>query len=105
MATASLEADPALEELRFKLVPARLSEEDFWRCYFWHVANIKCDLLNDFATANKVKRDAVLADEKALSTEVPSNGNGEPPAGGEAPAFDHFELDEEFERLVGGLDD
>lgn len=38
MATASLEADPVLHDLRFKLVPARLSEEDFWRCYFWCVA-------------------------------------------------------------------
>ena len=31
MATAALEADPQLAQLRFRLVPRRLSEEDFWQ--------------------------------------------------------------------------
>ena len=30
-ATAALEADPQLAQLRFRLVPRRLSEEDFWQ--------------------------------------------------------------------------
>ena len=37
MANAAIAADPTLGELRFRLVPGRLSEEEFWRCYFWHV--------------------------------------------------------------------
>ena len=35
MATASLDADKALAALRFRIVPGKLSEEEFWRCYFW----------------------------------------------------------------------
>ena len=32
MANAALREDEELRALRFKLVPARLSEEEFWRC-------------------------------------------------------------------------
>ena len=37
---AALQADDSLRALRFRLVPGRLSEEDFWRCYFWHVVRL-----------------------------------------------------------------
>ena len=34
-ATQALEADPALAALRFRLVPGRVSEENFWRVFFY----------------------------------------------------------------------
>lgn len=136
MANASLKADEALKALRYELVPKRMSDEQFWRCYFWHVANIKCELLNDFATANAMKRDAILADEAVLSgggeasaygsaaaaTALSGDGGGGDGSGGDGGdsgssggrcsgggggvAVDQFDLDAEFELLVGGgLDD
>jgi len=149
MANASLKADEALQGLRYKLVPTRMSDEQFWRCYFWHVANIKCELLNDFATANAMKRDAILADEAVLgggeaagasaaaAATASSSGDGGGgggggdgdddgdggggggdsgggggggdsgggrgrSGGGGGGASDQFDLDAEFERLVGG---
>lgn len=89
MAIAALDADHKLQSLRFRVVPAHLSEEEFWRCYFWHVANIKIELCNDWVTANKARREALLADEQTL---------GDVDALGEATA--DFDLDEEFDRLV-----
>lgn len=41
IATAVLEADPKLDNLRFKLVPKIISEEKFWRNYFYRVSLIK----------------------------------------------------------------
>merc|ERR1712136_195392 len=41
MALATLEADPTLRAMRFKLVPKRIKEEDFWRNYFYRVSLIK----------------------------------------------------------------
>ena len=34
------------------------------------VANIKCELLNDFASANRARRAAVLADDAALELDL-----------------------------------
>ena len=31
----------------------RLSEEEFWRCYFWHVAKLKLELCINFTSANR----------------------------------------------------
>ena len=100
MATAAMAADPALGALRFRLVPQRLSEEDFWRCFFWRVAQIKLELCNDFATANRARQQAVLASEAEALFDAPS-----PSANAGEPAcdfpFDLAELDAEFEALVG----
>jgi len=41
IALATLEADPMLREMRFKLVPKKIKEEDFWRNYFYRVSLIK----------------------------------------------------------------
>uniref|UniRef100_A0A1I8I595 BSD domain-containing protein n=1 Tax=Macrostomum lignano TaxID=282301 RepID=A0A1I8I595_9PLAT len=40
-AMAALEADPALRQMRFRLVPRRLAEEQFWRNYFYRVSVIR----------------------------------------------------------------
>ena len=108
MAQAALEADAALGSLRYRLVPARLSEEEFWRCYFWRVANIKCELCNDFATANALRRQATLADDALLADEAEaaspaggSRGGDAVGGGGSALGLDEDALDDEFERLVG----
>jgi len=41
IALATLEADPMLRDMRFKLVPKKIKEEDFWRNYFYRVSLIK----------------------------------------------------------------
>jgi len=75
------------------------------------VANIKCELLNDFASANRARRAAVLADDAALELDLDIDATrGEDASGacaGAAPPQDdefegEFEVDAEFERLVGG---
>lgn len=41
IALATLEADPILRDMRFKLVPKKIKEEEFWRNYFYRVSLIK----------------------------------------------------------------
>ena len=98
MANAALAEDEALRGLRFQLVPARLSEEDFWRCYFWKVANIKCELLHDWRTANDGRRRAAMEDEATLLAPV----DGAEGASGSSTLEEEeaTDLDAEFERLV-----
>ena len=97
MANAALAADDTLRALRFKFVPARLTEEEFWRCYFWHVANVKCELLHDWRTANGARREAAMEEEATLAPDEDLAG-GASGGGEESGATD--DLDAEFERLV-----
>lgn len=102
MANAALAEDEALRALRFKLVPAALSEEDFFRCYFWHVANVKCEMLHDWRTANGARRAAAMEDEATLAL-ADGEGAEAQPANAEqdtSAADDDLDLDAEFERLV-----
>jgi hypothetical protein len=41
VAMTILEEDPALSEMRFKLVPKQVKEENFWLNYFYRVSLIK----------------------------------------------------------------
>jgi len=41
IALVTLDADPMLRDMRFKLVPKKIKEEDFWRNYFYRVSLIK----------------------------------------------------------------
>jgi hypothetical protein len=41
VALATLDEDEHLREMRFKLVPTRIREEDFWKNYFYRVSLIK----------------------------------------------------------------
>ena len=75
------------------------------------VANIKCELLNDFASANRARRAAVLADDAALELDLDIDATrGEDASGACAAAappqedddFEELTVDAEFERLVGG---
>ena len=104
MANAALAEDEPLRELRFRLVPARMSEEDFWRCYFWHVANVKCELLHDWRTANGARRAAALEEEASLAPVAdeadPASSFDQVAGGAEASGVDADDLDAEFERLV-----
>ncbi|VDP22005.1 unnamed protein product [Soboliphyme baturini] len=59
-ARGALEQDPTLRKMRFELVPKRLSEEKFWRNYFYRVSLIKKNV------DNKVKE---LANRKDAETE------------------------------------
>ena len=40
-----LQEDLQLRQLRFRLVPKLISEEQFWRRYFGHVARVKREVL------------------------------------------------------------
>lgn len=101
MAYTALEADATLRELRFRLVPSQLSEDEFWKCYFWQVALIKCELCHDWSGANFIRRhakgvnDAVEADDEALFSAQDETDSST------ATAPRHEELDAEFDRLVG----
>ncbi|XP_017884209.1 synapse-associated protein of 47 kDa isoform X2 [Ceratina calcarata] len=41
MAEATLALDPNLQEMRFRLVPKEISEENFWRNYFYRVSVLR----------------------------------------------------------------
>jgi hypothetical protein len=75
------------------------------------VANIKCELLNDFASANLARRTAVLADDAALELDDDETQGQDAcaAAAAESPQDDENDgvvelttADAEFERLVGG---
>ena len=66
------------------------------------VANIKCELLNDFASANRARRTAVLADDAALELDVDATRGQEAAAPPQDDGFVELTVDAEFERLVGG---
>lgn len=40
IAVATMGEDPALEKMRFELVPKIITEENFWRNYFYRVSLI-----------------------------------------------------------------
>ena len=98
-AQAALAEDPTLRELRYRLVPSTITEEDFWRSYFWRCANVKCELLHDFATVNRARQQEALDDDAALASEL-ADGDEPTTPGGPLDALADAELDLEFERLV-----
>lgn len=44
VAKAILKEDPNLEKMRYELVPKMVSEENFWRNYFYRVMLLKGSL-------------------------------------------------------------
>lgn len=72
IALATLEQDENLRDMRFKLVPGRLSEEAFWRNYFYRVSLIKQSTQLNSLTAENGKKDDVIINnelEKKIRTE------------------------------------
>ncbi|KAI8067554.1 hypothetical protein BC940DRAFT_301018 [Gongronella butleri] len=53
-ARALLEHDKTLSELRFILVPQKLTEEVFWRNYFYRVTIVKQQVLSDVPASDKL---------------------------------------------------
>ena len=78
----------------------RLTEEEFWRCYFWHVANVKCEMLHDWRTANGARRAAAMEDEATLAPVDDAGLGGGGTAAADEDAVEADDLDAEFERLV-----
>jgi len=73
VATAMLECDPKLNDLRFRLVPKVIKEDKFWKNYFYRVSLIKQS--SQLATLEKSPTpEAAAAAEVAL----PSPGQDEP---------------------------
>jgi len=52
-ASKALELDLNLAKMRHNLVPQRVTEEDFWKRYFWAVKLIKEGLLVDYTSSNE----------------------------------------------------
>merc|ERR1711924_461206 len=49
-ATAALKLDSSLQRMRYRLVPSTgLSEEAFWRHYFYHLSLIQDDVMSELA--------------------------------------------------------
>jgi len=61
-AMAALEEDGELAQLRHRVVPSRISEEMFWKAYFWQVSTIKQALLIDYSKANEEHREKRAGD-------------------------------------------
>lgn len=73
VATAMLECDPKLNDLRFKLVPKVIKEDKFWRNYFYRVSLIKQS--SQLATLEKSPTPETAA---AAEVSLPSPGADEP---------------------------
>lgn len=71
VATAMLETDPKLNDLRFKLVPKVIKEDKFWRNYFYRVSLIK-------HSSQLASLDKSPTPEAALEVALPSPGPDEP---------------------------
>jgi len=76
IAKAILKDDPNLEKMRYELVPKVVSEENFWRNYFYRVTLLKESMSED--ESGKKKRDSIDTDdeddkiEKELNEELKS---------------------------------
>lgn len=51
---AAIKKDKDLEKLRYKLVPRKMSEYDFWRTYFYKVGIIKVAYNLDFSPRKRI---------------------------------------------------
>lgn len=73
VASATLEEDPNLNEMRFKLVPKQINEETFWRNFFYRVSLIKqsaqLDQLNT-ENQNQIEGDEQNSDKKVSGNEA-----------------------------------
>jgi uncharacterized LabA/DUF88 family protein len=68
IAKAILKDDPNLEKMRYDLVPKVVSEENFWRNYFYRVMLLKESMSED--ESGKKKRDSIDTDEEDIEKEL-----------------------------------
>ncbi|ORX60425.1 hypothetical protein DM01DRAFT_1371004 [Hesseltinella vesiculosa] len=80
-ARAMLNADKSLSALRFVLVPQQLTEETFWRNYFYRVTIVKQQVLGDLPPNNLPKadepKDDVLFDFAAADSDNDDQGKSD----------------------------
>lgn len=78
VAIATLEEDPNLKEMRFTYVPKQISEENFWRNYFYRVSLVKqstqLDELSN-ATTPKPTSNTNNTDKKRSGSQVENQNN------------------------------
>ncbi|KRY30602.1 Uncharacterized protein T01_3011 [Trichinella spiralis] len=69
-AEAALKADPNLENIRFRLVPRKIKEEDFWRNYFYrvHLVRSNAAAAAELATPVEAAEDAKTEEKKSEET-------------------------------------
>ncbi|KRZ11130.1 Regulator of G-protein signaling rgs-2 [Trichinella zimbabwensis] len=69
-AEAALKADPNLEKIRFRLVPRKIKEEEFWRNYFYRVYLVKSNAAGaaELATPVEAAEDGKTEEEKSEET-------------------------------------
>ncbi|ODM95365.1 Synapse-associated protein of 47 kDa [Orchesella cincta] len=68
IAKAILKDDPNLDKMRYELVPKVVSEENFWRNYFYRVTLLKESMSED--ESGKKKRDSIDTDEEEIEKEL-----------------------------------
>ncbi|KRY22273.1 Uncharacterized protein T12_9087, partial [Trichinella patagoniensis] len=70
-AEAALKADPNLENIRFRLVPRKIKEEDFWRNYFYrvHLVRSNAAAAAELATPVEAAEDGKTEEKKSEETE------------------------------------
>ncbi|KRX63534.1 Uncharacterized protein T09_515 [Trichinella sp. T9] len=70
-AEAALKADPNLENIRFRLVPRKIKEEDFWRNYFYrvHLVRSNAAAAAELATPVEAAEDGKTEEKKNEETE------------------------------------
>ncbi|KAL1234113.1 Synapse-associated protein [Trichinella pseudospiralis] len=69
-AEAALKADPNLEKIRFRLVPRKIKEEEFWRNYFYRVYLVKSNAAGaaELATPVETAEDGRTEEKKNEET-------------------------------------
>ncbi|XP_065176277.1 synapse-associated protein 1-like [Sycon ciliatum] len=78
VANAILEEDPMLEKMRFELVPKQVTEEIFWRNYFYRVSLIKqSSQLSTLATQQNAELSEALAEDAAAAAGASSGSHSD----------------------------
>ncbi|XP_065907438.1 synapse-associated protein of 47 kDa-like [Dysidea avara] len=73
VAMAILAEDPALQKLRFELVPKKLTEEQFWKNYFYRVSLIKQSLQSNLASVRPAEQDTGEDQHESAAHELKSD--------------------------------
>jgi len=107
MCRTLLEKDPRLRALRFKIVPARISEDDFWEQYFEqlivrvveHVKEFQKLYLEDMKKAEEEQQEK---EEKEANDSLRKSDNGN--GASMSPAVETAHLNAEMENNIASTE-
>jgi len=95
IALATLEEDENLKEMRFKLVPGKMSEEQFWKNYFYRVQLIRQSNQLDELNKSQTEQSATMSttgDEKKTAVETEQESSSAAPVNTEFVSDDLNEI-------------